>query len=152
MMNVDQVVKLEVDESCKQAPSPVLFSDEHNLYMAYRLREQLTAPSTKTALVKFSGFNTYKFGAPNDETFKGHPLYDNGLRPNGTYQVLNSSWMRELCVKCSAIHPHYCDLSFMNLNHYVWSFHDSTLEVIAKGFEFRQQEDALGNVLDSLVT
>lgn len=151
---MDQVIKLNVFESCMEAPSPILFSDEHNLYMAYRLRAQQNQnpeQSNSTALVKFTGFNTYRFGSPNDETFESHPLYVNGLRPNGTYQVNHSSWMRELCARSAASHPHYCDLSFMKLNHYVWSFHDSTLEVIAKDYDFRHKEDALGAVLSSVI-
>lgn len=144
---MNQVVELKEEQSSVGAPCPVILSDEHNLFVAYYMQEQSEGFEFEAiGLVKFKGFHSYKFGAPNDEAFQGHPLSENGLEPYGTFKIQNSTWVQELC-KQNSVHPYHSDEIFRNLIHFVWSFHDTTLEVVAKSYEFSLHQGSPSSVL-----
>ena len=74
------------------------------------------------------------FGPPNDEAFDGHPLASRGLTPYAEFEVIDSSWLRQL-EKMNSVHPYHNRERFMaNLHHFVFAFHDSTFECIAASF------------------
>jgi len=75
------------------------------------------------------------FGPPNDEGLHGHPLAERGLEPYGVFVVSPSSWLRAL-VRMNAVHPRHRDEHFDGLCHFVFTFHDSTFECIARGFKW----------------
>ncbi|QIZ77546.1 hypothetical protein [Ferrimonas lipolytica] len=144
---MNQVVELKEKQSSVGAPCPVILSDEHNIFVAYYMQEQSESFELEAiGLVKFNGFHSYKFGAPNDEAFHGHPLSENGLEPYGTFKILNSTWVQELC-KQNSVHPCHSDEIFRDLMHLVWSFHDTTLEVVAKSYEFSLHQGSPSSVL-----
>ena len=146
---MNQVIELKEEQSSVGAPCPVILSDEHNLFVAYYMQEQKQDFELQAVgLVKFKGFHSYKFGAPNDEAFHGHPLSENGLEPYGTFKILNSTWVQELC-KQNSVHPYHSDEIFDDLVHFVWSFHDTTLEVVAKSYEFSFHQGSPNSVLAS---
>jgi len=68
-----------------------------------------------SAVVRFDGVTWHHFGAPGDEALRTHPLYDVGLGFYGFWEVLDSPRMPA----GSALH------------HWVVTFHDETLEVVA---------------------
>lgn len=74
------------------------------------------------------------FGPPNDEAFAGHPLAARGLRPYSVARVEASSWIRTL-EAMNRVHPHHRPDRYRELQHFVISFHDSTFECIAKGYD-----------------
>lgn len=146
---MDEVIELREPQSSVGAPCPMLVSDEHNLYVAFYMQEQAESFEFEAiGLVKFIGFNTFKFGAPNDEAFHGHPLHKKGLKPYGTFKIKQSTWVQELCKK-NSVHPYHSDDSFNKLVHFVWSFHDTTLEVVAQGYEFELKQGSPSSVLAS---
>jgi len=56
------------------------------------------------------------------------------LEPYGVFEVQNSSWLRKL-EKMNSVHPYHDKERFMeNMKHFVFSFHDTTFECIAEGF------------------
>jgi hypothetical protein len=115
----DKVVELaQVPHSSVGAPLPIVLSDEYKVLLVYIVQEtpadwdgssvRIVDPSTPgetLALVEFTGYSTYMFGAPNDEAFHGHPLAARGLTPYGAFQIENSSWIRQL-EKMNSIHPY----------------------------------------------
>lgn len=68
-----------------------------------------------SAVLRFSGVSWHHFGAPNDEALSTHPLYSVGLSFYGFWEVLDS--------------PRVLDGG--TLRHWVITFHDETLEVVA---------------------
>ncbi len=149
---MDEVIELKEDQSSVGAPCPMMVSDEHNLYIAYYMQEQEENFELEAVgFVKFSCFDTFKFGAPNDEAFHGHPLYKKGLQPYGTFKVNQSTWLQELR-KQNSVHPYHSDEAFNKLTHFVWSFHDTTLEVIAQGYEFSLKQGSPSSVLASCLS
>ena len=73
------------------------------------------------------------FGPPNDEALEGHPLYSRGLQYYSVHKIKNSSWVR-LLEKQNRVHEHHSASHFEKLKHYVFTFHDSTFECIARGY------------------
>ncbi len=92
------------------APLPSVRADGDRLFVAYLRR----APEATGAIIRFDGVAEYHFGAPNDERLHEHPLYSVGLRFYGFYEVRGSARLRDQKKK-----------------HWIATFHDETLEVIA---------------------
>ena len=155
----DKVVELKhVPQSSVGSPSPVVLSDEFRVLLLYMVDRPLPNwddaavltidPPTgeSLALIEFTGYSTYMFGAPNDEAFEGHPLAARGLRPYGAFRIENSSWIRQL-EKMNSVHPSHRPARFERLRHYVFSFHDSTLECVANDFTVSTHEGSLESML-----
>jgi hypothetical protein len=131
------------------APCPIVLCDEHSLILSYIIFEKYPAPpprpggglqvifsdpsQTKWAIVEFHRPTAHMFGPPNDEAFSGHPLASRGLGPYAIYEVRNSSWVRQL-ESMNSVHPQHNPKAYDDLKHYVFAFHDSTFECIARGF------------------
>jgi hypothetical protein len=130
------------------APCPCLVAGEHSLRLAYYLEEDrlsnewLRAPIRAArpdwsddlcAHVTFEGAYAHMFGPPNDEAFAGHPLAARGLAPYAVFEVDDSSWLRQL-VEINSVHPYHKSEHFAAFKHFVFSFHDTTFECIAKGY------------------
>lgn len=85
------------------------------------------------ALIHFPGYEAYLFGPPNDEAFQGHPLASRGLHPYGAFRIDRSSWIRRL-ERMNAVHPYHNPERYGELKHFIFAFHDSTFECVARGF------------------
>ena len=83
--------------------------------------------------IVFEDVKSFVFGAPNDEALQGHRLYDLGLRFYSSYEVLNSAWIADLCIR-NRVRPSHKDALFKDLRHFILTFHDSTVEVVAKAY------------------
>lgn len=146
-LGMDEVIELKEAQASVGAPCPMLVCDEYNLYVAFYMQEQEEIIEFEAVgLLKFCDFNTFKFGAPNSEVFHGHPLHSKGLEAYGTFQINRSSWVQELRIQ-NSVHPFHSDDAFNNLKHFVWSFHDTTLEVVARTYEFSLKEGTPSNAL-----
>ena len=156
----DKVVELAgVPQSSVGAPLPLILSDEHRVLLAYLLEGfqpdwdgtsvRIVDPNTSyesIALVEFTPYSTYMFGAPNDEAFQGHPLASRGLTPYGAFQIENSSWIRQL-ERMNSVHWNHRPERFKRLSHYVFSFHDKTFECVAQSFTLTTHEGSLETIL-----
>lgn len=145
--NQDRVIELkEVPQSDVGAPSPIVLGDERLVLLAYRVQAKqlpfdgrvLTEADMElfvqeTALIEFSLCQSYMFGYPNDEAFAGHPLATRGLQPYGAFEIENSSWIRQL-EQMNSVHPQHQGGWLQQFKHFVFAFHDSTFECVAKGF------------------
>src|SRR5262249_49172654 len=111
------------------APHPIVFSTERSLAISYWVRE-----SEELAIIRFHRPSFHLFGPPNDEAIRGHPLAPRGLTSYRMFQVLNSSLVRHL-ERMNSVHPRHDPKRFQDRKHYILTFHDSTFECLARGFE-----------------
>jgi hypothetical protein len=111
------------------APSPAIHSDAHRLLCAYYISETVR-PERPVALVRFEGVLQYRLGYPNDEALHGHALYEFGLRHYSFYSVENSPLIAEI-ENQNRVHMHFRPGMYKKFRHWIVTFHDETLEVVA---------------------
>jgi len=163
--DLDSVIELTTaPQSSVGAPIPVVLAGEHDVFLVYYVQNapedwdgtsvRMVGADTEgepVAIIKFVDCYTHMFGAPNDEAFQGHPLSDRGLKPYGVFEVRNSSWLRKL-EKMNSVHPYHDKENFMkDRHHYIFSFHDTTFESIANGFEVDVVSGSVKSVIPGLL-
>jgi hypothetical protein len=133
----------DVPASSPGAPLPLVMANEHTLLLAYlaahpdpnwdgtyvRVVDQMSVEPV--AVVEFQRPTAHFFGPPNDETLHGHPLWGRGLKQYGVFRVEQSSWIREL-TRVDSVHRQHDPAVYATQTHFVFAFHDSTFECIAK--------------------
>ena len=155
----DEVVSMtNVPQSSVGAPIPMVLSDERKVILAFYLQDTPehwdgttirmvgTESDELVAIVEFQFCYAHMCGPPNDEAFGGHPLEDRGLTPYGAFEILNSSWIRGL-ERMNSVHPDHKPAAFSDRHHYIFSFHDSTFECIADGFEVTETMGSMRSIL-----
>jgi len=162
----DKVVELsDAPQSCVGVPAPVVIGDERTLLLAYEVEaekpgwkaghvltdEDLASFAAHVAVVEFVGYRSYSFGAPNDEALAGHPLYERGLRSYGAFEVEASSWITEL-ERRNSVHPRHRAERFKLLHHYIFTFHDSTFECVAKGYRISEHRQPISELLPVMIS
>ncbi|MBX3085625.1 MAG: hypothetical protein KF716_28570 [Anaerolineae bacterium] len=115
------------------APLPVVISNNWRTFLIFLSAEADEDGNFPFALVEFKRSASVKFGSPNDEVFRGHPLYGRGLEPYTAQRVINSAWITEL-ENINKVHHGYSPDMWRSLIHYVSWFHDSTFECVAASF------------------
>ena len=115
------------------APMPQLFSSENRTFLIYHTINSEHG-AEEIAIVEFLDTLAHKFGVVNDEALSGHPLYHNGLDFYKAHEVENSSWLDEIRI-IHQVHPKYSEEHWNGLRHFILTFQDSTLEIIAKGYQ-----------------
>jgi hypothetical protein len=89
--------------------------------------------------VEFLWVSSIKFGGPSDETLSGHPLFGKGLEYYAAHEVKNSCWIEEE-EKINSVHPQHRGGWRDSLRHYIFTFHDETLECLAEEIRTEQLE------------
>lgn len=144
----DRVVPVMSVPPCEPgAPSPMVLADEFRVFVAYYARATdsgvrgdwdrlpvLDSMDEAVVLVEFESAYAHLFGPPNDEAFSGHPLASRGLKPYTVTEVEHSSWIRAL-ERMNAVHPYHRAEHFLKYRHFIFAFHDSTLECVAEGLQ-----------------
>jgi hypothetical protein len=125
-----------VDSFPKWSPScpmPYLLQSDTDTYLLYYINTECAQESI--AIVKFACCLKTQFGSPNDETVRGHRLYNRGIKGTvyAAFEVENSSWISELS-KCNSVHPLHDQKRYDSLKHYILFFHDSTFECVTDSF------------------
>lgn len=156
--NKPLVVALDdVPASCAGTPMPVVIADDYQVSVHYVAPQrvprfasdagaiELRMAEDAVASIRFIRNKAHYFGSPNDEAIEGHPLYAFGLRAYGAFEVVNSAWIEELCAR-NRVHRAHKDEHFAKYRHFIFTFHDATLEVIAQGYEVEVEPD--GSVFD----
>lgn len=139
------------------APCPLVLASEHAVILSYWTTETKSpeeyGPTVPIAFVVFRQPYAHQFGPPNEEAIAGHPLAELGLYPFACFQVANSSWIRRL-EQMNSVHHCHDAKAFEALTHTIITFHDSTFECAAHGFEARtldiHQNEVLPRMLDAL--
>lgn len=127
----------------------MVIADEHAVFVAYIIsvpdpafdgaNPRSVGPEMPEpyAIVEFRRVSSSMFGHPNDEALAGHPLYDRGLEHYGSFEVLESSWVRALARMNEVRFPGSSWL-FDDARHFILTFHDSTFECIASSVVARE--------------
>ena len=154
----DKVIELkDVPQSSVGAPLPIVLSDEGKTFLAYLLQPNWSNPPTieelekdeSIAIVEFNSCSSLMFGPPNDEAFEGHPLESRGLHPYGVFEIEKSSWMRKL-ERMNSVHERHNPENSAGYKHFIFAFHDSTFECIAKSFEISIHEGSMESILSEM--
>jgi len=147
--NEEYAVKIEFPvEWDRGAPLPHLFLNDYRAFLTFYIRENdpnwdgtyvnVIDPVDETpvslALVQFNSCAIAKLGAPNDEVFHGHPLEGKGLEAYSPLVIKNSKWIEEI-KSINKVHSYYSESHWLNRNHYLFGFHDTTFECIADSFD-----------------
>ena len=112
------------------APMPVAVGDDTSLFVRYY------TSADKVVVVHFPLCSDFTFGSPNDEALNGHPLWGRGLSFYSVHRVENSSWIAQL-ERRNSVHPRHEKKQFLEgLSHYIFTFHDSTLECVVNDGKF----------------
>lgn len=138
----------DVPPSSGKAPCPIMLSDEQMLVLAYYLeveggkrsefgganagRGPIPIAKAAWAVVEFQDFRAVTMGGPFGP--EQHPLAAKGLERYGAYEVERSTWIRG-------------NEELEQFRHFVFSFHESTFECVAKGYRLSFHEGPLRRVL-----
>ncbi len=160
----DRVQELtDVPQSDVGAPLPVVLANEHCVLLAYLVSEpdlnwdgtyvNEVLPDTDgaVAFVKFTRPSVHMFGPPNDEAFSGHPLARRGLQPYSAFEVHNSSWLK-MRIKMNRVHHRHSDSLFTGLRHFIFTFHDSTFECLARAFTVAMFNGSLNKAITQMAS
>jgi hypothetical protein len=101
------------------------------------------------ALVAFERCVSAKLGAPNDEVIHGHPLYGRGAKAYTAQRVRNSRWLAEI-EKTNSVHRGYRPENWRELTHFIFWFHDTTFECIAKSFTVERHDTSMTELLATM--
>ena len=71
------------------------------------------------------------------------------LRPYGAFRIEDSSWIRRL-ERMNSVHEHHDSDVFARLRHYVFAFHDSTFECVARTFTAARVDGPLTKVAQDM--
>jgi hypothetical protein len=146
------------------APLPKLMVNEYRAFLAFLLREPdpnwdgsyvtIKSPSDEhpdpLGLVEFESCISAKLGTPNDEVHEGHPLNGRGLEPYTAQRVVNSRWLKEL-ERINGVHRMYRAEMWQDLSHFIFWFHDSTFECVARSFKIETHRTSLRELLKLMV-
>lgn len=116
-----------------------------------RTIDELESLDDEVGVVVFDHVHNFMFGGLNDEARKGHPLYGHGLRLYGAHEVMNSEWIAE-SERRNSVHRYHRGGWHQRYRHYVFCFHDETLECIAAGFTAARHQGGLDDVVLSMTT
>ena len=82
-------------------------------------------------VVEFKRATSIKIGSPDDEVLRGHPLWGSGLEFYTAHEIKNSPWITEL-MKVDRAHERFDESQWSGRRHFMLTFHDGTLECVAK--------------------
>lgn len=124
--------QIDVPQMDTGAPCPIVVADESTLVFGYF--ESSQGPVENSVVIRADGYSIFKLGAPNDEALHGNRYYEAGLEHYGAYEVSNSEWIEEL-KNANRVHSSHRDSMFNSHRHFIFAFHDSTLEFVTSGKE-----------------
>jgi hypothetical protein len=100
-------------------------------------------------VIEMWGCQEIRFGGPNDEAIRGHPLHGKGLAGYRAHEVLHSAWIED-AIKVNSVHPHHSDAPFRRLHHYALLFRDEMLEALARGISSLVVMGTMRGILEEL--
>jgi hypothetical protein len=118
---------------------PVLLSGLRTFVVFYLVRDQQADQGI--GVVEFKRMTSIKIGSPNDEILRGHPLWGSGLELYSAHEVKNSPWITEL-MEVDRAHERFDESQWNGCHHFMLTFHDETLECVAKWTVTRTAPDA----------
>jgi hypothetical protein len=136
----DAVVSLsDIPPIDSGAPMPRIWAAEHALELTYYIARGETHDDERVAVIRFQFHFAHFFGPPNEDVLQAHPLSGRGLDWYAGQEVLNSSWIHAMEV-ANRIHPHHDSKRYLQYRHFIFTFHDSTFECIAKSYQVEERD------------
>jgi hypothetical protein len=105
--------------------------------------------ATERAVVEIKRCTTTRFGYPSDAALAGHPLFEKGLGSFGVFEVTDSAWVAQLAAQHAAARPDGPALPPQR--HFVFTFHESTLECVADDVVVVLTRDSLNEVIAGIL-
>ena len=143
------------------APLPQLLMNDYKAYLTFyvdvpdpnwdgtyaNVVDPKSDDTVSLALVDFKHCLIAKLGSPNDEVLHGHALEGKGLEGYTPLIVKNSKWISEI-KSINKVHNQYREEVWESYNHYLFGFHDTTFECIAKSFDVELYNKSMGELLE----
>jgi hypothetical protein len=128
------------------SPSPVVIWTQPAFLLFYGPE---TADSEVVVIVKFDAALGMKSGPPSDDSLMGHRLWGKGLHFYSAHVIDNSDWIRELEPEES----HRASAGWVRRSHthYLFTFHDETIEILARGHSWTERETSMPEALAEVV-
>ncbi|RWO78837.1 hypothetical protein [Mesorhizobium sp.] len=155
MASSETLLPIDVPPSSAAAPLPHVFADERRLlvaYVAHRPDPKFDGTNPRSissvtgdqsiVILTAEPYLALQFGPSNDEAISGHRLYGLGLQPYSAFEVLNSTWISSF-EKANRVHTSHTPELFSGYQHFVLTFHDSTLEFITENFSASLHQGAV---------
>jgi hypothetical protein len=99
-------------------------------------------------IVEFHGCIGAKMGLPSDESLSGHRLWGKGLKYYVAHEVEESEWLAEV----GRTEKYRSSPGWVAAHHhYVFTFHDETIECLAQGFRVREHPGSIAEALTAIV-
>jgi hypothetical protein len=115
-----------------------IVASESRAFLAYYESETCARPDhDEVRLIELVDCVAVRQGPPTDETLHGHPLWDRGLTFYQLHEIENSGWLTSLR-DMNRVHPGSPDLPWPDARHYLFAFHDSTVDAVASDVAVRE--------------
>jgi len=122
-------------------PEPQLLTGSRTFLLFYKR----DAEPHVVVIVEFDGCIGAKTGPPSDSTLWSHRLWGKGLKYYVAHEVEGSDWLAEV----ARIEKYRSSPGWVSAHHhYVFTFHDETVECLAQGFRVTEHT---GSIADALV-
>src|SRR5215831_12589090 len=151
----EHVVEVDLGVTPEAAISgAVLLQSERQAFLTFNAMRPTKRPTPHggfyregagTAVVELILCSVTKFGYPNDEAWCGIPR-TRGLA-YGIYEVKNSKWVAEIVTLNQFSFP---DTTHWNGRHFLFLFHDSSFECIARDLKLELRSEPYSQVLAEL--
>jgi hypothetical protein len=149
------VKRLEGVPPCEfGAPLPAVMADDWRVTLFYVVEEidedwdgmtvsviGSNTPDRGIAVIRFARPHAHFLGPPDEEVIHTHPYAALGLSPCNAFEVEHSDWIAALCARSRRSSRH-AEARFEALRHFIFTFHDTTFEILANGFELEIQAGA----------
>jgi hypothetical protein len=123
------------------APLPTLLQCDQQTFLLFQL-----AQDRGIGRIEFDGCFATSFGSPGEETFSGHPLYGRGFEAYRAMQVIHSPWIARL-QKIDSVHRHHDPSTYRALRHFIFPFHDTMFECVARSFRVEKVNGPLSDAV-----
>ncbi len=138
-MDPDRVISLDLGVSPEAAVSGgLLLQTESSVFFLFNaMRDGDDGRSTDagTAVIGFDAPLATRFGHPNDEVRRRHPIL--GEVSYGVFEIAGSSWLDEARRLTQKTFP---GAALTGVRHFVITLHDSTFECLARGLSLDVHE------------
>jgi hypothetical protein len=144
----DKCVALEgIPRPSGGAPMPLVMADDDRLLVAYFVDAPWPPnPADETiAILQFVRPLVHIFGQPEHNNYDLHPLHNRGLSDHFYCEVKHSSWIR-------ALRPLLNNDALEEWKHFVFLFHDSSLECVAQGFKVTPHRGSWNTVVQKMAS
>jgi hypothetical protein len=128
------------------APLPTLLQSDNQTFLFFLLARN----DEGAGVLEFDRCLSTTFGSPGDETFEGHLLHGSGFEPYRAMRVVNSPWIEQLA-QIDSVHPRHDPDSYAEAHHFIFPFHDSTFECVARSFTASKVDDPLPQVVKGMI-